>query len=167
MLLASNFILNHSSESGPIEIYPWIHSLNNTISSATQLAKITIPSKPLKSPLTKMSMIAGDFASIYHKDTHSFPCIVTQYFIDTQPNLLDLISQLHSLIPSGKYWINIGPLEYHFENLEFTQNEVRVLIQNQGFEIMIEDFNQESYTADFESMRKDLYNCWFFVARKI
>lgn len=71
-------------------------------------------------------MSTGDFEQIYGSKKHKggWNSIVTCYFIDTAPVILKYISIIHHLLEDGGYWINQGPLLYHWvSNSENSQDE--------------------------------------------
>lgn len=75
-----------------------------------------------------------------------------------------------ALKPTG-YWINIGPLQYHFEGMEnsveFTHEEFESLVNENGFEILTQDWVKSCYASNPNYMLQHVYNNWFFVSRRI
>ncbi len=64
----------------------------------------------------KFSMAAGNFVEIYSDSANkeAWDCIVTCFFVDTAPVVMEYIETiLHCLKPGG-VWINLGPLLYHW-----------------------------------------------------
>jgi carnosine N-methyltransferase len=170
MLLASNFILNSTSQPAQYDIYPWIHTYSNTISAATQTAKVSIPDIAIIHG-GDMSMVAGDFVQVYKDPTQlcSWDSVVTAFFLDTTRNMVEYIETIKSALKEDGVWINIGPLQYHFEggdgSIEYTQEEVRELVISFGFTIVSEDFVQSGYASNPNSMLQHVYTSWFFVAQ--
>ncbi|KAH9251625.1 hypothetical protein BASA81_010466 [Batrachochytrium salamandrivorans] len=147
MLLASNFILNLPTQVNEYTIYPWIHSFSNVATSANQLQAIQIPDVLVSEhvpPTASFSMAAGDFIEIYgHVDQKAqWDIIVTCFFIDTAKDLTVYLSVIKNALKPNGIWINIGPLLYHFEGavgaVEFTLDEVKHLIGDFGFDIIVE-----------------------------
>lgn len=67
MLLASDFILNQTSQAEEFELYPWIHSFSNHTCTDHVMQRITVPDVVPGNipPLTDFSMIAGEFIQVY------------------------------------------------------------------------------------------------------
>ncbi len=87
-------------------------------------------------------MAAGDFLEIYD-EANEWNCVVTCYFIDTAHNVIDYIEKIwHILKPNG-YWINFGPLLYHFsdmgteKSIELSYEQIKKIIQNVGFKFLV------------------------------
>lgn len=69
MLLASNFILNRSTEENQFTLHPYVTQSSNNVSDKDQLRAIkvpdTVPQKELSSGNVDFSMCAGDFLEVY------------------------------------------------------------------------------------------------------
>ncbi|KAI1624073.1 N2227-like protein [Exophiala viscosa] len=127
-LLASNFILNATTNPDQYEIYPFATTFTNTISRENQLARHTIPdTHPAQTlaelsstghPIGEMNMTAGDFVLSYSgPDTReSFDAVISVFFIDTAPNLFRYIETVRNCLKPNGTWINIGPLLWHFDD---------------------------------------------------
>jgi carnosine N-methyltransferase len=61
-------------------------------------------------------MAAGSFTEIYDAadNANVWDGIVTCFFLDTAPVVLDYIDTIYHLLKPGGIWINIGPLLYHW-----------------------------------------------------
>lgn len=58
-------------------------------------------------------------------NTRKVDVVVTCFFLDTAPVVFDYIETiLHTLVPGG-LWINLGPLLYHWEKDEDSNNDPR------------------------------------------
>eukprot|EP00466_Bigelowiella_natans_P000463 jgi/Bigna1/66387/fgenesh1_pg.1_\ len=81
----------------------------------SKYAKKPCPQK-LKAP--EMSMTAGEFLQMYGdpRYNNSWDAIVTCFFLDTAPNVIEYISAFHRLLRPGGIWINLGPLTYHWQS---------------------------------------------------
>ncbi|KAG0712852.1 Carnosine N-methyltransferase [Chionoecetes opilio] len=83
-------------------------------------------------------------------------------------------SQLTRAVASSRgYWVNLGPLLYHFADqpgepsIEPSFEEVKAISTGLGFEITVEDMGlHTAYTQNPQSMLKYEYRSVFFVARK-
>jgi len=173
MLLCSNLILNHSVKQEEFAIYPYIDAVANVWRYRDQCRKISIPDvHPRSLPNdAQFSMVAGDFLDVY-KEPNSWDVVVTCFFIDTAKNVFDYLTTLSLVIPEGGYWINLGPLLYHFEDMnessiELTYEELRAIIPQFGFEFIDEKLGMSStYARNELSMLQMAYNSAFFVCRK-
>ncbi|KAL2437136.1 hypothetical protein ABEF95_016544 [Exophiala dermatitidis] len=69
-------------------------------------------------PVGEMNMTAGDFVLSYSgPDTaNTFDGVVSVFFIDTAPNLIRYIETVKNCLKQGGYWINVGPLLWHFDD---------------------------------------------------
>jgi hypothetical protein len=129
-LLASSWVLNHTSRQEEYALYPFALQFSNIISRRQQLTKVMIPDvHPRSSVLgqaTKlgngpsvgtMSVSAADFLVLYSSQSHkdSFHAVATVFFIDTAPNLIRYVETVRNCLIPGGAWINIGPLLWHFE----------------------------------------------------
>ncbi|KAI8810225.1 N2227-domain-containing protein [Cladochytrium replicatum] len=176
MLFASNFILNKPKHSKQFEVYPWIHSFSNSRSARHHLMSSQIPDiLPGNIPPTvDFSMVAGDFLEVYGdpENAGKWSVIVTCYFMDTAKNVLDYIETIKKALRPGGYWINIGPLLYHWEgmqnepSIELNEDELRATILQYDFQFLEENHFVNTYTANQNSMLKYIYESWFFVAEK-
>jgi len=112
----------------------------------------------------------------------SYSHIVTLFFIDTSPNILSALSQIHSLLKPGGIWINLGPLLWTSgggTTMELSLEEVLRLIEMTGFRLRVLDNSSHDivvsktkrvdceYTADKEAMMKWIYEARFWIAEKI
>lgn len=174
MLLASNLLLNQTKEINQFTIYPYIDAVANVWRFRDQCRKITIPDVyPRSLPSnSNFSMTAGDFLEVY-TTPDSWDVVVTCFFIDTAKNVFDYLTTLSTIVPTGGYWINLGPLLYHFEDMaeasiELTYEELRAIIPQFGFEFVEERLGVSStYARNELSMLQMAYNSAFFVCRKL
>ncbi|GAB7360018.1 hypothetical protein MBLNU230_g7543t1 [Neophaeotheca triangularis] len=131
-LIASNYILNETNSAGEHQLYPWALSFSNHLTRANQLKVEMIPdvhpattlnarSEEIQSELhysERMSMTSGDFCSLYREPGYEgvFSAVMTCFFIDTAPNVINYIETVLHCLASGGIWINLGPLLWHFES---------------------------------------------------
>ncbi|KAJ3008267.1 hypothetical protein HKX48_008671 [Thoreauomyces humboldtii] len=176
MLLASNFILNRAKKRQEFEVYPWIHSFSNHLSTIAQFQSAHIPDVvPGGIPKTAdFSMVAGDFLAIYNSPDNegAWDVIVTCFFVDTAKNILEYVDTIHHALKSTGLWINIGPLLYHWEgmeshmSIELTLQEFKDLVVAKGFRLENERNIATTYTSNPTSMLKYVYDCAYFCAVK-
>ncbi|CAG8551867.1 30402_t:CDS:10 [Racocetra persica] len=158
------------------EIYPFVHSFSNIVSSEDQLRPVYIPDVlPSSIPSgVNFSMVAGDFVEVYGDEQYNdqWDCIVTCFFIDTAKNILEYIEIFHRILKSGGLWINLGPLLYHYENspdemsIELNLEQVKAVVKDFGFQILNEKSIQTTYTSNPKGMLKYLYECAFWTCVK-
>ncbi|XP_023930653.1 carnosine N-methyltransferase-like, partial [Lingula anatina] len=160
-----------------IEIYtihPWVHQWCNNMSNADQLKAVKFPDiNPSEMPSkSEFSMAAGDFLEVY-TEADTWDCIATVFFIDTAHNVIAYLETIWKILKPGGYWINMGPLLYHFADMpnelsiELSYEDVKKVILQLGFLILEEKTNIKSgYTENPKSMLKYVYDCVYFVAQK-
>lgn len=175
MLFASHFILNRAPGTYHITIYPYIHQTCNNRTSADQIRAVQIPDVDPSDipPNLNFSMAAGDFLEVY-TEKEAWDCVVTCYFIDTAHNVIAFIENIEKILKPGGYWINLGPLLYHFADManewsvELPYDEIRrIATEHFKFEILKEETSIPSgYIENERSMLKLVYDSVFFVARK-
>lgn len=122
-LLASSYILNHTTRRLQHALYPWILGFSNHISRADQLAEVLLPDVHPASELdeidagNRMSISTGDFCQVYRRPENrgAYDAVLTVFFIDTAPNFLRYLEAVSNCLRAGGIWINLGPLLWHFE----------------------------------------------------
>ncbi|XP_066945805.1 carnosine N-methyltransferase [Macrobrachium rosenbergii] len=174
MLMASNFILNKCRGPNSLRVYPWVHTGSNQLTNENQLQEATFPDQDPSElpPQAQFTIAAGDFLEIY-TEADSWDCIATSFFIDCASNIVAFIETIFKILKPGGYWVNLGPLLYHFEeqpdehSIELSYEEVRHIVEGLGFEITVEKTSVETtYTQNANSMMHYGYRSIFFVARK-
>lgn len=65
--------------------------------------------------IPRFSMAAGNFCEIYKTVEHSnsFDSVVTCFFVDTAPVILDYIETIWHVLKEGGIWINLG-ISFHY-----------------------------------------------------
>lgn len=128
MLLVSNYMLNHVFEaysvclsllSDPqIPIYPWTDNTNNIFATGDNNRCIRIPDivpcQCVKED-ADFSMCAGEFLDSYGDQENEWDCVLTSFFVDTAPVVFEYVETIHRILKPGGYWINLGPLLYHWQ----------------------------------------------------
>ncbi|XP_065828165.1 carnosine N-methyltransferase-like [Oscarella lobularis] len=175
MLTASHFMLNHVKGTNVYTIHPWLHHFCNNLANEDQLQTVRIPDvDPHSMPKgSHFSMAAGSFTEVY-TEPNVWDCVATCYFIDTAANVLDYVETISNILKPGGYWINFGPLLYHFadmpneKSVELSYETIkRAMLTHYGFQLIKEVTNVPStYIQSPKSMMKMTYNCVFFVVQK-
>ncbi|KAK9486366.1 N2227-like protein-domain-containing protein [Lipomyces starkeyi] len=194
MLILSNFLLNHTASESQFTIYPFLHSFSHTSTATNQLRAIRVPDKcPATfhtSTASNFSFTAGSFAEIYANipdEADKWDVITTVFFLDTAHNVLeyiDVISQALKNSDGTGYWINFGPLLYHFEeeqvagarndvdkqdgiSIELPLDNLISIVEKCGFVFeKLETGIKTTYAADERAMGNWVFDSVFWVARK-
>ncbi|MCJ1249104.1 hypothetical protein MMC30_006327 [Trapelia coarctata] len=128
-LMASNWILNQLSADEHVDLYAFALTFSNHLDREHQLKCVKVPDVHPGSELDnasagmeihafeRMNITAADFVVLYSDEKHSksFDAVVTVFFLDTAPNVIRYIEVVRSCLKDGGYWINLGPLLWHFE----------------------------------------------------
>lgn len=134
-----------------------------------------------------MSMCAGEFLLVYGKDVEKWDSVVTCFFIDTAPNVLEYLKVVHRCLKPGGVWINGGPLLWHWQNsgprsasegasegqderyetsIELSWEEVKAVAERVGFEFRDELRQVIGYNTNASSMSQSVYHIVQSVAVK-
>jgi len=174
MLFASNYILNKCQKES-VTIYPWIHQTANVFSNNDQVRPVKIPdiSPTLINENSNFSMSAGDFMEVFTQP-EEFDCVAMSFFLDTAHNPVAYIEKVYKILKPGGYWLNFGPLLYHFADVpnepsvELTYQELRaVILDSFKFKLIEEKVGIKcGYVQNPKSMLQMNYSCVFFVVQK-
>ena len=179
----------------------------------SDMSKITedYPSIPIEE---LMSMVAGGFTDLYgpfnknkisdlvtddpmamefrKENAGKFKIVATCFFLDTATNIIDYLRTIKHCLDDDGYWINFGPLLWHFENddnvynvkvqasegevkdvptplkgLELSRDDILNLVTDIGFEFVEHESGIESsYAGDAKSLGHWKYKCEYWVCRK-
>lgn len=178
MLLTSQLILNSAFQRHQFTIQPFAFPLSNHLSAENALRVIRIPDVTPDTGLKQsgdFSMTAGDFLEVYSRDEElsSWDCVVTCFFLDTAQNVLEYLRTIFGALKPGGIWINLGPLQYHFESapemsIELTWSELIKAAERMGFEFEEQRVLDElmPYAHDMLGLSRTIYRAVFSVARK-
>jgi carnosine N-methyltransferase len=184
MLIGGHFAMNHCENSGEHLIQPFCDGTINNFSRRDQFRVVPIPDVSAYQMMDhaeargiqfgQLSMVAGDFTEVFKKPSQcgAWDSVVTCFFIDTAHNIVEYIHILFDLLAPGGIWVNVGPLLFHFSDqlsevsVDVTYEELKVIVQNVGFEVVDEATVTTSYTNNSQSMKQMLYHCPFFACRK-
>ena len=121
MAISGHFILNGIFESNSFEICPWLDRESNVVNTLDPCRRVRIPDVVAADLLDdaqdqeddtfpRFSMTAGDFAEIYKSNEFSefWDAVLTCFFIDTAPVVIDYVQVIHQTLKPGGVWINIG-----------------------------------------------------------
>lgn len=112
-------------------LYPWSLSFSNHVSRRHQFQSVIIPDLHLNGPVSirqhtppaasgaeqQTVFIRGGFVETYGAPDQAgtFSALVTCFFIDTAPNVLNYVNTAWNCLQSGGIWVNIGPLLWNIE----------------------------------------------------
>jgi carnosine N-methyltransferase len=186
MLIASAFILNEISRAEQWTLSPWVHSCNNHVIDADQLRPVFIPDIVPSELIERtapglLGMDAGEFTDVFkHVDYKNyFDAVATCFFIDTAHNIVEYLECLWHCIKPGGYWVNVGPLQWHWSDahtylpdsdqlsIELSMVEVMRVAQKMGFVILKSETGKRCrYMCDDKSMLSQAYECATWTAQK-
>lgn len=134
-LLASSWILNHTSGPQQHTLYPFALQFSNLQSREQQLQTVLIPDVHPGAAMMEslqeggrfgtMSMSAADFVVLYSSPSSKdqYDAVATVFFIDTAPNLIRYVETIHNCLKPNGLWVNVGPLLWHFEDVDHRANQ--------------------------------------------
>jgi hypothetical protein len=124
-------------------------------------------------------LVEGDFTKEFTNKEAHFDAIVTFFFMDTAPNMLDYFDTLSKIIKPGGLWVNLGPLLYHEASVEFSLDDMMNVATGYGFEFV--DTNEKwgpltlknqkartmwmNYMVHEKSLRTNDYKAQLFAAK--
>ncbi len=210
MLLTSNFLLNSTAEAESVPLFPFIDQTCNLWRGEDNSREVLIPDvcpgallgipeaeaeaeagddgqeeqqpPPPLTPPPDFSMVAGDFQEVYAAQRECWDAVVTCFFLDTAPVVIEYVEAIQRLLRPGGVWVNLGPLLYHWagggegsgadtrygRSIELAWEEVRcVMVEGFSFEMVKEEVRPDvTYAANPGSMMRTVYDCVLFTARK-
>jgi carnosine N-methyltransferase len=168
MLLTSQFIMNNARYTGQYRIIPFAFPLSNHLRHINSLRTNNVPDLTADTGMElsgDFSMTAGDFVEIYNRqeEISSWDCVVTCFFLDTAQNVLEYLRVIRGALKPGGIWINLGPLQYHFESapemsVELTWDEISMAAERMGFE-----FEENRVLNEFLSLLYRLLNIIYLI----
>lgn len=176
MLLCSYLILNGGGGKNAYTMHPFIYETKNLLNFKNQNRAITIPDvDPAHLPEgSGFSMVAGDFLEVFNNQMGEIDALLTCFFLDTANNVLKYIETISKLLKVGGYWMNFGPLLYHFAEMhdelsvELNYEEIKSTFGAFGLELEEEKTHMPAnYTESIDGMLAQMYSCVFFVVKKV
>ena len=133
--------------------------------------------------LPPLGMSSGDFVQLFGPATPaaagSYDCVLTCFFVDTAPNVIDYLDTIFHALRPGGYWINLGPLLYHWTNdsesngderfdqsIELSYEELKHVVRGVGLRFVEERRVPCTYTRNTRSIMHNVFDALFFVCRK-
>jgi len=104
----------------------------------------------------------------------SFDAVTTCFFLDCSNNILACLQTIAYILKPGGYWINFGPLLYHYSDLpselsvELTWEEVKAALPHFGLKVLCEKGGRQSgYCVDERSMQRSYFYCVECTCQKV
>ena len=177
MIICSDFIFNSNFVKNQYKIQPLIHSFNCLIKENDPFQIFNFPDENIndimnKKDFGKLNIIPGDFILSYKDKNNCYNGVITSFFLDTANNIIQFIEIIYNILKKGGIWINIGPLLYHFHDvqnevsIELSWEEVKKIILKFGFEIKNEKMINSTYSSVEDRLKTTFYTCIFFTAIK-
>ncbi|ETB59145.1 hypothetical protein YYC_03408 [Plasmodium yoelii 17X] len=172
MLLSSNFILNYYNQKDSLHIQPYCINTLNRKKRDDHLKIINLPDVNTynKDVLdSEFSMCAGELVEVYYDEKEQFDGILTCFFLDTAKNIFVYIRTFANILKPNSLWSNIGPLLFHYAempnemSIELAWDEIKFVI-SKWFTIVDEQWIDNYYTTNIDSMMQVQYHCIFFNA---
>ncbi|CXI01232.1 N2227-like protein, putative [Plasmodium berghei] len=172
MLLSSNFILNYYNQKESLHIQPYCINTLNRKKRDDHLKIINLPDVNTynKDVLnSEFSMCAGELVEVYYDEKEQFDGILTCFFLDTAKNIFIYIRTFANILKPNSLWSNIGPLLFHYAempnemSIELAWDEIKFII-SKWFTIVDEQWIDNYYTTNIDSMMQVQYHCIFFNA---
>jgi carnosine N-methyltransferase len=192
MIFVSNFILNCNMGVEQMAICPFIDTPCNHAGAGDMTREVRVPDVSIIDAIEEcskllppgerpdMSMVSGEWLQIYKDQSDTWDAVVTCFFIDTAPIVMEYIDAIYRLLRPGGVWINLGPLLYHWassyssghedpryqQSIELSCDEIKEIAESYGF--TVESLSQHvcNYTCNQRSMMQTTYHSALFVARK-
>lgn len=185
MIISAAYVQNNMERSGQYRIYPYCDITCNLLNRSDQFAEVLIPDLCLSQAIVELerqnlqigglSMVAGDFTEVYSKERQKkqYSAVATCFFIDTAQNIIEYLEIIYEILQPGGYWVNVGPLLYHFADsldsmsIELSLKEVLDVAEHIGFQLFqAPSIIDTTYTTNQRSMKQLVYRCAFFVLRR-
>ena len=177
MLICSDFIFNSNLTLNKYQIQPLILSFNCLKNENDPFQIFNFPDENIneimkRNDFGKLNIIPGDFILSYKDKINCYDGVITSFFLDTANNIIQFIEIIYNILNKGGIWINIGPLLYHFHDIqnevsiELSWEEVKKIILKFGFEIKNEKMIDSTYSSVEDRLKTTFYTCIFFTAIK-
>merc|ERR1712217_995128 len=170
----SHLILNRCRAAECHTIFPFVLNTGNRRNAQDHLRGVQIPDVLPAAVLNRdseLSMAAGEFIEVYKDQIGEWDGVATAFFIDTAKNIFLYIRTIAQIIATGGVWVNLGPLLYHYADVE---NEVSVELSWEEVKPAIAEYfdfvevkeHLSQYAANMTCLTGVRYRCVFFVAKR-
>ncbi len=132
--------------------------LNNQVTEHFKLPQVQIPDS--------VCYVGGDVNQLPYKE-ESFTHVISIYFTDVQP-LKNWFDEVAKLIAPGGYFIHLGPLQYHFDDLSqmYTPEELVSFFESKGFSLNHNESFVSSHYGTNHSLALKYYENLVFTFQK-
>lgn len=181
MHICNQFIYENNDKKH--DIFPYIHSCSNFVSTKSQFRSVDILSSIAKPASLTLNHLDFRYFAIPEKEKYENVVVVSAFFIDTAENLIEYFDTIHDLsTPSPKknsikngFWINVGPLKYgSAAQVELNSEEIGKLREKMGWRdidasVTLND-NQDQlagYITDKESLWQGYYGLTKWTSKRV
>ena len=175
LFYANNFVLNYCKVENQYRIYPNIRDLSNRESSEYVTTPVSFPDVTIqKGKELQIVTYPEGFRDVCENrlEDESIDCVVTWFFLDTAHNVIEYISLIEKLLTKDGIWVNMGGLDYMYEqfdgqtSIELPYELLKGIIIDLGFVFLKEKTLNNYVHMQDESLLQRNYNCPFFVCKK-
>eukprot|EP00752_Nemacystus_decipiens_P004092 g3745.t1 len=159
------------------EFYPFLNDAAvNEMDGEARFRSVLFPDPAGRAVLARasgrLSFQAGEFSATYGglggPYDSFFDAVVTSFFVDTAPNVVQYVATIRRALKPGGVWINCGPLHWHNHSaLALSLDEMLVLVAGSGFRLEgVRQLPPSAYRVDDGggSLRVDEFRPIFWVA---
>ncbi|KAK1672375.1 N2227-like protein-domain-containing protein [Colletotrichum godetiae] len=134
MNIAYRFLETHQ-EAEMRSFHPFVNSWSHHATTADMLRPVSFPDKLVNA--STVLLVEGDFTSIFKHNEGEYDVIVTHFFIDTARNFMAYLDTIRSLLRTGGYWVNCGPLLWGTGPfVQLSLDEIVEVTKSTGFEFL-------------------------------
>jgi carnosine N-methyltransferase len=176
MLIAGNFVLNQCRGVHVHTLYPYLHATSNVRAPDDLFRAVRFPDVDPSAmpPDADFSYTAGGFLEVYGHASQrgQWDAVLTCFFLDTANNVIAYVEAVFAALRPGGYWLNLGPLLYHYSELdgelsvELSLDELRAVVRAVGFELRDERTLPARYTDNARSLMHTAYDAAYWCAQK-
>ncbi|CAM9582266.1 unnamed protein product [Ectocarpus sp. 13 AM-2016] len=133
------------SGKGFLEFYPFLNdATHNEMDGEARFRSVLFPDPEGRALLARasgrLSFQAGEFSETYGEVggpyEGAFDAVVTSFFVDTAPNVVQYVATIRRALRPGGVWINCGPLHWHNHSaLALSLDEMLLLVEGSGFRL--------------------------------
>lgn len=174
-IAAGKLIRQTRLKSQTIPLQPFILETCNRRSASDNTREIRVPDRMFEDLNIEFDdREFSEFAAGNSKN--SFDVVVTCFFLDTTVDIASYVAMIKRLLKPGGYWINCGPLTYHYGSersvamqprwRELNAEEVVQTIESSGFRISEKSEIETEYLGNPRSLMSTKHKCMFFVASR-
>lgn len=175
MVLMNEYLFMKENKGKQVEIYPYLHTYSNHLSTNDQIRSVEIQ-HDLEKP-ENLFIHTADFTKFdinEHLRANEKPknaVIVTCFFLDTAENLVEYIQSIDRIaaqVEGTTKWINVGPLKYGTAaQIELSDEELKTLIKSLRWKVTDEvEPELLGYLTDRKGLWQGYYNVTKWTAVK-